>query len=186
MNRLLWCFIVFFVPNLESRCQTSCDTIYWKENVKLQWSHFKAKPDTNRPMTAISSPGIAYSASFMNDSLRVAINCNFLTCVAWTKSNASNLLKHEQTHFDIAEYVRRLLIQKLIATRINSKNSLQALGNIYGEYIQIQIDLDKEYDEKTDYSRDTVMQDQWTKDIRAKIALLKAFSKSQLIIPTYP
>jgi hypothetical protein len=178
--------LIFIAFNFNSHCQGPCDTIYWKENVRLHWSDFKARPDTTRPMAAISSPGIGYSADFRNDSLRVAVNCNFRTCLAWTKSDRTTLLKHEQTHFDIAEYARRLFIQKLSSAKVNSKNPFEILNDIYAKYVKFQADLDKEYDEKTDYSRDEARQDIWTNDIRAKIALLKAFSKAQVIIRTYP
>jgi len=185
MNKLLLVLLALVISN-NSYSQKSCDTIYWKENLKLQWSHFKAKPDTTRPMAASSSPGIAYSAKLRGDTLRVTVNCNFLTCSAWTKSGSPNLLKHEQTHFDIAEYTRRLFVQKLTTAKINSKTAFQELTDVYTEFIKFQTELDKEYDEKTNYSRDAEMQDQWTRDIQTKIAKLKAFSKAQCIIPTQP
>lgn len=161
---------------------SSCDTIYWTEKVKLTWTDFKAQPDTSVSFGAISYPATGYKSKLRNDTLKIWTYCGFLTCKSWTKFNGKNLLKHEQTHFDIAEYCRRLFIQRLLALSSNRQNAMTSIDRIYKTSVNFRRALDKEYDKETDLSRNELLQDKWTKDIQDKIYALRMFNQAEVLI----
>lgn len=182
MKKFLYffCSQVFFSFN--SISQQPCDTIQWKENIKIDWVDYRGNPDTTTLAAARTSSDIGYTANLFKDTLKIKTYSNLIKCTSWTKSKTPVLLLHERTHFDITEYSRRLLMQKLLVTDFKVQNAMQIIAEIYQEFARFRINLDDEYDEKTDYSRNMVVQDRWTKNIQNKLTSLKNFSKKEAII----
>ena len=181
----LFQYLIFFlaISCFKSIGQSNdCDSIFWTANRKLSWLDFKAKPDTTVNFWAVSRPAMSYKSNLQNDTLKILTSCRFITCKSWTKSHGVNLLKHEQTHFDIAEYCRRLYTQKLLTITFNSQNVMQTIDNIYKEVIKFRSELDAKYDRETNFSRNEMIQDHWTKDITKKIIGLQDFETTSVTI----
>ena len=175
---LFTCFI-----NLTSFAQADkCDTINWTKKTKLNWSNFKAKPDTASSFKAVSVAGIGYNAQNIGDTLMIGIHCSFYTCESWTKSGSGNLLKHEQTHFDIAEYFKRLFIKKLTASQLKRQSAFAQIQSIYEEIERLRDDFDNKYDSETNFSRNKAKQDKWMINIRMRIDKLNLIDKEQVTI----
>src|SRR5262245_36804038 len=101
----------------------NCDSIHWTKSAKLSWSDFKAVPDTTVDAGATSSLGIAYILKRTNDSVSIKTVCYFKPCLSWCKfKNSDTLLIHEQGHFNIAEYFRRLFIKRVFEYRFHDEN----------------------------------------------------------------
>jgi hypothetical protein len=160
-----------------------CDTIAWEEKTKLKWSDFKGLPDTSLSYKAVSSPGIGYKARLVGDTLTLEIHCSFYTCKSWTKLDSRSLLQHEQTHFDISEYYRRIFVQKILATRLTKANALEMIRNIYKNIQKLRDELDAQYDNETNFSKNNIMQVKWTNEITIRINKSKALHKKKIVIP---
>jgi hypothetical protein len=182
MKKLFYffCFQVIFSCN--SISQQPCDTIQWKENSKISWADFKGKPDTSTIDAARTSSDFGYTSILFNDTLRIKTYSNLIKCTSWTKSKTLVLLLHEQIHFDITEMSRRLFFQKLLSTDFKGQNPMQIISEIYQEFVKFRLNLDDEYDKKTDHSRNIAAQDSWAKDIQNKLTYLKKFSRKQAIL----
>jgi hypothetical protein len=176
----LFCIIVTFSFNCFGQA-LSCDTIYWSENTKLKWTDFRGKPDTTVSFKAISSLAITYKLQLHADSLTIDVFCSFRTCNAWTKSNTLNLLKHEQTHFDISQYFKLVFIQRLLTAHYTKNNAIDQVKNIWAEIKKERDDLNITYDKESDLSRNNAAQIRWTTEINSRINRLKNEDKTRLI-----
>ena len=59
---------------------------------------------------------------------------------------------------------------------------MSSIDKVYKDMIKFRSDLDKEYDTKTDFSRNELVQDKWTKDIQNKIFALRRFNQADVLI----
>ncbi|MEP7164590.1 MAG: hypothetical protein ABI741_07845 [Ferruginibacter sp.] len=159
----------------------NCDSIIWSKDRKLSWSDFKAKPDTALKDTAQSFIRLHKKWSLRGDTVTINVSSYFRPCLAWTKTkNADTLLMHEQGHFDISEYFRRLSIKRFSEqnfTRPNLKREIEAINlDIESQQKQL-IDL---YEVKTGNSRNRAVQVEWTNKILSLIDSLKEFDQPKI------
>lgn len=136
------------------------ETILWSKN-KLSWSDFKAAPDDSNPFYALTHTGIAYRYNANADSLHLETNTNFKPQQSWVKKPSEPLLAHEQLHFDIAEYYRRVFLDRLNKTPITIANAKQIIPEVYERTLT---ELRKEqtaYDEETNHSINKEAQEKW-------------------------
>ena len=85
-------------------------TIPWSNNLNLEWSDFKAKPNLN----VVAFAQTTYKIEIFPNEVQVDENNNiqnyeslhvnalFYTNESWVYKESDFLLKHEQLHFDIA------------------------------------------------------------------------------------
>ncbi len=181
MKQLL--LLVGFFCSTFSFAQTSnCDSISWTKDRKLSWADFKAAPDTSIKDTAQSYIRLHKKWSLRGDTLTITIANYFKPCLAWTKSkNADTLLMHEQGHFDISEYFRRLMVKRLSEQnfkRESFKNEMAAINQDIEAQQKAFIAL---YELLTDHSKNREMQIEWSNKIQSLIESLKEFDQARLI-----
>ena len=98
--------------------------IKWSREYFLKWSDFQA--DANPSSFEDSSSKIKYHTTWTVDSEMVdgqiyfkindiKLSTQFLKHLSWVRKNYSSndLLKHEQGHFDLAEFLRPKITEKL-------------------------------------------------------------------------
>ena len=156
--------------------------IDWKEN-GLTWSDFQAPPDPGSPFSANTSSGISYSwsmkGSAMGKEYSYEVTSFFLPAKSWVKGGKSstNLLAHEQLHFDITELharkLRKALVEFDFENARNLKLDLQAL------YKRTEIEratMQKKFDVETRHSMNEAAQLEWQRFIKEELKKLKDFS----------
>jgi hypothetical protein len=100
------------------------DIISWSKDYSLEWSDFKAQPNSSSFEDSSSyikfhqtwtvhsdiSEGEIY---FLIDDIK--LSAQFLRHLSWVrgKQDSLELLKHEQGHFDLAESLRPIITEKI-------------------------------------------------------------------------
>ena len=110
------------------------DIISWSKEYFLNWSDFKA--ETNSSAFEDSSSHIKYHQTWtVNSEISdgqlyfqikdIQLSAQFQRHLSWVreKQSSSELLKHEQGHFDLAELLRPIITEKIQNEFINKKYS---------------------------------------------------------------
>jgi hypothetical protein len=118
----------------------------------------------------LRSPGDTYR--FPSFTITVGVNRDD-TLVVNTASKTSELLQHEQGHFDILLLTVRALARELEALEAPSINELQS-GSAREIHQERATTIDAAYDEQTDHSRNKPVQNKWNKAIADALADARA------------
>lgn len=138
----------------------------WGENVKIKWTDFKGKVETNSPFAAMSAVGIHYKYNSLTKGkvIRVSfdIKAAFDKTKSWSKETlrSANTLRHEQLHFDICEVVGRQF-EKEAEETVYSKNYKNEITRIFNRYTLYLQKLQKKYDDQTRHSNNKLKQKEW-------------------------
>lgn len=145
--------------------QTSCDSIIWLEHRPLTWNDFRATPDTNSKIGSLSQNSILYRLKPDKTGLTFYAFTYFEPCRSWFKPLDSTLsLDHEQTHFNIDEYIRRSFVHQVLRLERNESFFLF----VKHEYLLAMVArrmLHYQYDLETDYHRNKNQQVKWDRKI---------------------
>jgi hypothetical protein len=171
MMRLVFILFVLSCQLLQGQDEK----IYWKAGEKLTWNDFNAMPDDSHPFAAITFSGMSYgfSAEVVNKEVKVnyEVDCFFIPNKSWVKNeynSDSELLLHEQLHFDITElYARefRARLSKMIFT----ENVKQEIRGLYNIITKERVALQNKYDLETDHSTNKLAQKQWGLKIESEL-----------------
>ena len=150
------------IAGICSMAQT--DTIYWNASSPLKWADFKASPDMRSPYLALSSAGITYTITFNNNNPVYEVKAFFVPAKSWRKITAdSNLLKHEQLHFDITELFARKLVKELSAIPIKKRTDQEYIIKMAEQVIAEKNKYQETYDRETKRGTNIPVQEQWQK-----------------------
>ncbi|MCM4165238.1 DUF922 domain-containing protein [Arenibacter sp. A80] len=147
------------------------EVVLWTPERKLSWSDFKGRPSANSGAAAITASGITYSFSAQgtNDKmvLDFKVDTYFYPEKSWYIPKLANptILGHEQLHFDIAEVFARKLRRILDTTQFTG-NAKYEVKEIYRNILHELNNYQNQYDSETNFSRDTVQQLSWNKNIK--------------------
>lgn len=103
--------------------------VIWSENRKLEWADFRAENEPHAyNATALTYCGIEYGVSALTslygNNTKYIVKCIFFPEKSWVTADVTQrtaeVLKHEQTHFDLCEVYARRLYKELTNTKINA------------------------------------------------------------------
>lgn len=159
------------------------DKIHWSADRKLSWQDFKGKPKEESRYSAESSLQISYGLKISNQSgvteYSFNVDCYFEKNDSWVKTDKKTdaLLKHEQLHFDIAEYFSRKLRREFKKSSFTVENyqskSTAIFNENFTEYQSYQI----AYDEETRHGSLPEEQAQWEERVKNLLVKSKAYQK---------
>lgn len=157
------------------------DTVYWDSHRRLTWSDFKCKPSGN-DLTAYGFQATAGSLVFVdtaripNESGGVVSYSCFIKSKSWTKdTTSSDLLAHEQLHFDIAElYARKIRKEIWLLRQQNVDTDLhkQKIGELLDEFYL----TSNEYDRETANGVILFKQQEWNKKIEKGLSDMESYA----------
>ncbi|WP_295768059.1 hypothetical protein [uncultured Mucilaginibacter sp.] len=160
-----------------------CDSIVWRPNRPLVWTDYKARPDTNSIVAAYTNSGFIRTWSAKDYRLYTSMVTYFYPCVSWRKGEASErLLAHEQLHFDITEYFKRMYFKKVVRARYTPATLPQLMDLIYQDVIAGLQVMQREYDIQTKHSLDEKQQAIWQRKVKRLLNSTKAYDKPELIV----
>ena len=178
MIRILFIgFCVLFITNNEV-------TIPWSESYKLTWSDFKGPVKNNTDAVATTASGITFSYSVKRNSKQVVsfktkISAHFYPEKSWYKPEHvdRHILFHEQYHFNLTELHARKFRQQVAQLNV-SQNISSILDEIHKQ-INIELsNMQQQYDNETNYSRNFEEQARWQDYIDSELKRLSKY-KSQ-------
>lgn len=170
MKKLLSLTLLVILLSFQSE-----NIIPWKESRKLTWDDFKASPDQSSKYKALTESIINISIAGKGQEATIQVVANFDKNTSWVKERTSDLLKHEQGHFDIVELWARKFKQKLKGKTYNVKTFQKELNELYGEMNRESKSMQIEYDRSTEHSVNTKEQEKWNKKIAADLKSLSEF-----------
>jgi hypothetical protein len=162
--------------------------IYWSENTKLQWSDFTGEDMGRSTLTMISRAAtrgaILNSTTYSADSITFTAVAAFDRLSSWVTAGyeTSEILAHEQLHFDIFELFSRKL-KKAIAEKAPFKK-LTVRDDINKIVKQA---LDQCSGNQTIYDREAYKsekaQEEWIKRISYQLKALDAYKSPIVKVP---
>jgi len=176
MRALLISFIFFFF------LQVLLGQLTWNENRRLTFADFRGEPhdSTSAAATYCGIETRVCKTNFWNGKITISVEAIFYPDTSWYLANSINelTLRHEQAHFDIAEWFARKLrktIQEEIRTVNDYNRSFQAIYNkIHQEYVETQ----QAYDLDTQRGDRINVQIKWEMIIRSKLQSFNKFQNS--------
>jgi len=162
MKFSLFLFLVFITA-----CANAQDSMKaWDSSDLLTWSDFKGPADGSSKLAAFSVLGaqMRYSQKQVSGvySFTFEVVCVMSKNQSWSKKERQTpqLLKHEQTHFDIAEFFARKLIITLNEHKFTN-NFKNEITEIQKQEYKDRMAMQVVYDNQTNHSINKEMQQKW-------------------------
>lgn len=181
MFRKVMIIICLFIG---SGFQAINDEIRWSKNSKLEWKDFIGIAHNHLEHGAISCTNAKIFFTMEDDSIIFTAYAIFNRSKSWYNKDyaTNNALEHEQGHFDIAEYNSRKLKSVIQNSVLGKENYMTIINKSVEKNEKEIIDMQNLYDTQTDFSRDTIMQQNWNLRIEELLDSLKAFSEDLIIV----
>jgi hypothetical protein len=186
MFKPLFILLVFCSVTVHGQDQKSF--IAWNER-KLAWKDFQ-KVDTiikivndSTIVGAESILGIHRSIFVRKDSVFVRVFSFFRPKKSWTIDSSSEGLKHEQLHFDIAEYFSRCLKERIANTRWSSIIQLNDSLKVFHRQIsELNSIWQEKYDKETQHKLNKERQCWWEDEIEQKLIAKGKYAYRDLFV----
>ena len=168
-------FLLFCIAGIAQNGGHLDDQIIWNKARKLTWNDFKAEPPADTPVAALTASGISYSFSSVQNGdemeIRYIVTANFYPNRSWyqPKYGSSNVLAHEQLHFDITELFARKFRQRLDSARF-TKDIKAEVRTIFQQINRELSEYQDRYDLETNSSRLLDRQREWQLKVREAMA----------------
>lgn len=139
----------------------------WSATRPLTWADFQGKPDLMSGAAALSAYVISYDAECAGRVFVPRVVTRFLPHISWVKSQhlldrqSSQILRHEQTHFDLSEVQARRARQELRALPAPCDLSEKEFDRIFDGFGRRDGDLQQQYDRETGHGTDARRQNEW-------------------------
>jgi hypothetical protein len=171
-------FVVLLLAPVFSYSQR-CDSVAWSKHHHLKWKYFKSRPDRSNPATALSEIKIRQVFSVSGHTGTLTVSCSFSTCSSWTKNkNSRNLLAHEQTHFALGEYYKRLLVKEIMDQHFSVQDAPARIMAAGLEMNRRRKEENDRYDIETNHSMNPDQQKEWTKRVNKMLRKLSKYDKA--------
>ena len=162
--------LLLLITSITLAQQTNCDSIVWSSTRKLTWADYRGYPVAATRADARTNYNFLHRWHVEDNVLTGKVICIFSPCRSWSKIKTSTtLLAHEQGHFDIAEYFRRVYNQRIL----QAKYTPRTLRPIV---VQFYIDIQREceqvqdtYDTETTHGLNAEKQSQWLNRIQSML-----------------
>lgn len=174
MSKVVLTFLLVLVTVVQTNNQ-----IPWSANRKLTWNDFKGNPDVNSPNAALTSSNINIQFGYDENGFQYLIKCSFDKNRSWVRIRNNDVLVHEQGHFDLAEVYARKLNKAIEAYHFNAQTVSNDVNKLYESMMKEHRQIQIQYDQETDYSRNRPKQQDWLKKIADDLTSLEGYSHYQ-------
>lgn len=159
----LW--LILLMPAAKGFAQSE-PKIYWHADSLLTWNDFKGPIDASSSFSAVTHYGTSYYYQWHQHLGKYTFTFTTKSYVepnrSWTKveKQTPELLRHEQLHFDIAEFFARQLLVALNAGAYTTAFEAE-IKQVYADVTIKRQAMEELYDSQTNHSRNKLMQAQW-------------------------
>ena len=156
----------------------------WSLKRPLVWADFKGDPPRNGTAAAETAYTLLYGARCTGQTFEFRVVAAFRPKESWVRqailkrpADSTRALKHEQTHFDLAEVharrMRRHFAELIAPCRVSTDNLSEIAERMVGEEHAAQ----EKYDAETDHSRVPAEQARWDKEVTAQLSALVKYAR---------
>lgn len=177
--------IAFILSSFIFQVEENSEVIPWSLTRKLNWNDFQGSIDTTSNYKALTYSTVELKVISENkNEVKYHITNSFEIKLSWSKDKtSSNLLKHEQLHFDITELLTRKM-KKQILSRVyeNSEDFRSSVLKAFDEEESERTKLNALYDKETNHGVNKAKQQQWENKIQSEIKSLNKFADKEIIV----
>ena len=178
---LKYCLIIALITNYNNSCYSqkseSRTSIIWTKERKLSKSDFKALINPRSNVVAETAVNIIIQPyTLKKGKYHYRVLAIFYKNKSWLNSYSSDVLKHEQLHFDIAELYAREMRKKIHDTQLSNGKVLESdYRKIHKQLIREYENFQKEYDSQTKHSTNKTPQKNWETIIANRLSNLEKY-----------
>ena len=158
--------------------------IEWTATRKLTWEDFKGVPKTasNLNTAAETYCGFGFQTNrvTMFNKAKIFTLNSFTTNLSWVRPDQkyrTDLLEHEQGHFDLCEIYTRQLRKKLEEKKLTAFNLNTDANVIFKQIYASYLERQEQYEKETQYGIDRKKQMEWTIIISEELNELSIYTK---------
>ena len=148
-------------------------------NRKLVWSDFSGNVSRSSPFAALTHYDYHYKIENVKVEKGIVKSSDFIVTLefnpdkSWVKDGkqTDELLKHEQGHFDIAIVCVKELVAMYKKRTLTAFDFNESVKELTKETFQKYKELEAQYDEETDHSKNKEQQLKWNDFIAKQLAL---------------
>lgn len=156
--------------------------IEWNEFYKLSWDNFERKVSDDTFGDAGTAVKIIAKPYYVGKRIEYNVFPLFDRQKSWVFEKDSDLLAHEQLHFDIAELYARKIRKKVAALQSQNNKDLSHYNNEINKLLTESNEIDLRYDMETLHGGITVKQSEWRNKINQELKALEAYKKKKRVI----
>ncbi|HPF12292.1 MAG TPA: DUF922 domain-containing protein [Flavobacteriaceae bacterium] len=158
--------------------------ITWDKSRQLVWDDFKDAVDWNDPIgNAMTSYKIVVvpenvlvdEEDHIQNHEKLSVVANFYCYHSWVNKRTENLLRHEQTHFDIAELFARKLRKRFETLKSQGEKRFSVYYSEFKEYSALCREMQKKYDRETQHGNDFQANDTWKELIQKELGSFRDY-----------
>ena len=156
----------------------------WSLKRPLVWTDFKGEPPRNGTAAAETAYTLFYGARCTGQAFEFRVVAAFRPKQSWVRpailkrpTDSTRALKHEQTHFDLAEVHARRMRRHFAELIAPCRVSTDALSDIAEQMVKEESAAQEKYDAETDHSRVTAEQARWDKEVAAQLSALVKYAR---------
>ena len=186
MNKYIFCIILFFPMIVFAQKTKEGNIINWSKDRPLTWADFKGTPDaTNKQEAAATCTELIITPDNQSkDSIKYFVYAQAVKNKSWKikKDESDYILKHEQTHFDIAELFARKLRKELSETAFTTKTLNSQVEKIFRKFYKLLEEEQNKYDKETNHSIIKEKQEEWNKKILEDLNSYESYSNPLVVV----
>jgi hypothetical protein len=159
--------------------------IKWNKERKLTWNDFRGpvQHQMGDMVAAATYCGFGFETNQIsndNQKLKILVYNSFYTDKSWghKTDQTSEVLEHEQCHFDICEvYTRRLRQRMNSISNVTVHNLQPTLNNIYEQIKKEYSDRQERYEDETEHGLIADAQKHWENEIAKELQETESWAK---------
>lgn len=173
------------LPNTYNKSSVDAENvIYWTPRTKLIGSDFKRKPIEESHFSAGSHLGTGLEIEGTQLNFKLTVRAYFVPDKSWIKVHDADLLRHEQTHFDIEEYYARLIRKKLKGLRTKGRSFEQVRDEadvIFNDLLAERELFQEQFDAESGHSVNVEKEREWEEKVRLGLQETQAYASPDIM-----
>jgi hypothetical protein len=171
-----------FSQSIKLDCESLDSIILWNPKNLMNWTDYRGTPDTLKESFdfADAVSNIKYYFDVYKDkkqNIQYIVFVYFNKNGSWVKADSSDeLLKHERTHFNIAECTARKARKEAQKLSMLNIEDYSIYYKCFKKMLQIDDSINYIYDLETNYGSLDLPQEKWNDKIMMELDLLKDYS----------
>lgn len=156
----------------------------WSLKRALVWGDFKGDPPRGGGAAAETAYTLLYGSRCTRQTFEFRVVAAFRPKESWVRpailkrpADSARALKHEQTHFDLAEVHARRMRRHFAELIAPCRVSTDALSAIAEGIVREEHAAQEKYDADTDHSRVPAEQARWDKDVAGQLSALVKYAR---------
>jgi hypothetical protein len=156
----------------------------WSLKRPLVWADFKGDPPRSGSAAAETAYTLLYGARCTGQAFEFRVIAAFRPKESWVRpailkrpADSTRALKHEQTHFDLAEVHARRMRRHFAELIAPCRVSTDDLSEIAERMVKEEHAAQEKYDAETDHSRVAAEQARWDKEVAAQLSTLVKYAR---------